>query len=74
MRRSTGNYSYPYMALLSLLSLWTVDKATIRMLESVNNDKSANGDIMKYIMWHCESFRKFGLVIHWELMLNQRID
>ena len=74
MRRSTGNYSYPYMALLSLLSLWKVSKAVIRKGESVNNDKSAKGDIMKYIMWHCESFRKFGLVIHWELMLNQRID
>ena len=74
MRRSTGNYSYPYMALLSLLSLWILVRAGIRKGESVNNDKSAKGDIMKYIMWHCESFRKFGLVIHWELMLNQRID
>ena len=70
MRRSTGNYSYPYMALLSLLSLWMVVRAGIRKAESVNNDKSAKGDIMKYIMWHCESFRKFGLVIRWELMLN----
>ena len=61
MRRSTGNYSYPYMALLSLLSLWMLEKAGIRKGESVNNDKSAKGDIMKYIMWHCESFRKFGL-------------
>ena len=43
MRRSTGNYPYPYMALLSLLSLWTMDKAAIRKLESVNNDKSAKG-------------------------------
>jgi len=62
------------MALLSLLSLWKVVRAGIWEAESVNNDKSAKGDIMKYIMWHCESFRKFGLVIHWELMLNQRID
>ena len=44
MRRSTGNYSYPYMALLSLLSLWTVEKAVILELESVNNDKSAKGE------------------------------
>lgn len=44
MRRSTGNYSYPYMALLSLLSLWMVEKAGVRMLESVNNDKSAKGE------------------------------
>ena len=43
MRRSTGNYSYPYMALLSLLSLWTLEKAGIRKAESVNNDKSAKG-------------------------------
>ena len=74
MRRSTGDYSYPYMALLSLLSLWALKVAVIRKGESVNNDKSAKGDIMKYIMRYCESFRKFGLVIHWELMLNQRID
>ena len=45
MRRSTSNYSYPYMALLSLLSLWTVGRAGIRKAESVNNDKSAKGDI-----------------------------
>ena len=44
MRRSTGNYSYPYMALLSLLSLWTLGKAGIRKGESVNNDKSAKGE------------------------------
>ena len=44
MRRSTGNYSCPYMALLSLLSLWTVEKAGIRKAESVNNDKSAKGE------------------------------
>ena len=43
MRRSTGNYSYLYMALLSLLSLWMVEKAGIRKGESVNNDKSAKG-------------------------------
>ena len=48
MRRSTGNYSYPYMALLSLLSLWTVEKARIRKAESVNNDKIAKGDIKYY--------------------------
>ena len=44
MRRSIGNYSYPYMALLSLLSLWTLGKAGIRKGESVNNDKSAKGE------------------------------
>ena len=67
-RRWAGNYSYPYMA---LLSLWTSDKAVIRKSESVNNDKSAKGDKMNYIMWHCERFRKFGLAIFMELMLNQ---
>ena len=51
MRRSTGNYSYPYMALLSLLSLWMVDKADIRKLESVNNDKSAKGVWEKSIIF-----------------------
>lgn len=44
MRRSTGNYSYPYMALLSLLSLWKVVRAGIWEAESVNNDKSAKGE------------------------------
>lgn len=51
MRRSTGNYSYPYMALLSLLSLWTVEKAVILELESVNNDKSAKGVWEKSIIF-----------------------
>ena len=44
MRRSIGNYSYPYMALLSLLTLWTVREVAIRKAESVNNDKSAKGE------------------------------
>ena len=51
MRRSIGNYSYPYMALLSLLSLWTVEKAVILELESVNNDKSAKGVWEKSIIF-----------------------
>ena len=51
MRRSTGNYSYPYMALLSLLSLWMVEKAGIRKAESVNNDKSAKGKKEKSIIF-----------------------
>lgn len=51
MRRSTGNYSYPYMALLSLLSLWMVEKAGIRKAESVNNDKSAKGVWEKSIIF-----------------------
>ncbi len=51
MRRSIGNYSYPYMALLSLLSLWMVEKAGIRKAESVNNDKSAKGVWEKSIIF-----------------------
>jgi len=51
MRRSTGNYSYPYMALLSFLSLWTLEKAGIRKIESVNNDKSAKGVWEKSIIF-----------------------
>ena len=44
MRRSIGNYSYPYLALLSLLSLWKLREVAIRKGESVNNDKSAKGE------------------------------
>ena len=51
MRRSTGNYSYPYMALLSLLSLWTLREVAIRKGESVNNDKSAKGVWEKSIIF-----------------------
>ena len=51
MRRSTGNYSYPYMALLSLLSLWMVVRAGIWEAESVNNDKSAKGVWEKSIIF-----------------------
>ena len=51
MRRSTGNYSYPYMALLSLLSLWRLREVAIRKFESVNNDKSAKGVWEKSIIF-----------------------
>lgn len=36
MRRSTGNYPYPYMAFLSLL--------TLSAIQNDNSDKSAKGE------------------------------
>ncbi len=71
MRRSTGNYSYPYMAFLSLLSLWRIKRTVIWEAESVNNDKSAKGVWEKSIIFVNQNIEVYDYRGHTEDYINR---